>query len=1181
MSGRTALQVAGGVVGAVIGFYTPIGPVAGASLGATVGGLAGAVLYPPDPIHYRGPTLSDLRPLTSQYGTPIPWVWANKRLAGTVIWQTNLQAVENTERSGGKGGQEVTSTTTTYWAAFAVLLCQGPIYGVRRIWADGKLIYDVSVENTGATIGGNIPLKVYTGSADQQPDPTMEQWLGAGNVPGYRGRAYVVFEHLELGVFGNRIPNLNFEVVTDGASANAREFIWHDAPDAGDAVFYDDGLGAMRYNKWTDRLLFISAKQGTQPAGFPVAQDYTLGIARTDVTQYVDPASNFQGWMTIPSAPSDFTIERFEIARGLPRIVMSSNDGGTTWQNRVHIIDAVTGATHGTWDYSHFTGGSSARVDYIAMGPAEAWAQDGDISVQVPERAAVFLERAEVDRWSVFVRDIRSTTDDWTYIGRSTNEFGGVFDNGGALWWVEATGSGASDVVMLKKWNPATQAVQEFYLPELDALRVPSSYGAFSFALDTTNNRVWVRSLAIPSNAGNAYAKTVIFDPTGGTPLVLDVIDTPFGSGTALVNDVQQMFFSEHDGIMWMQVEGDGGAKVMRGFDVNSVTAAGKHDFGMHSVLYWPAAGRYGALYAMRRGYVSGVDGDDYYTVLERMTFGRITPGEVTVGDIVRDICVSAGLAEADIDVTELTDVTQGYEFHGPATAVAGIEPLMHIYNFECVESGGVLAFRKKGRAVARSLGPEEIGVGARFGEAPLLRLERIDDGDLPRQVEVGYLSIGSDYAVVTQASRRVTTGAADKVRLDFPAALEDDEALHVAERILYDKHVARMAGTITVGIKHADLEPTDVIEIDDGEFVHQVRIVKADLGGNGVVQLDVVYEDESVASATSGLSGVPAGAIGGQVIVSPAAGTVAVEIFEAPTLLYDRDAPEIWVAAHRTAPDDGWQLAVVQLSSDGGQTWGQQITLQTETLSGVATTVLAAGTPDVFDTINTVQVATVGPDLASITEAQALAGTGNVAMVGDEVLIYVNATDNGDGTWTLSKLLRGLKGTEWAMSGHAVGDRFVLLGAGLGRFELQAGDIGSDMVVRYAPPGSTSWLTDSLELAGRNLECWSPAHLGGGRAADGAVTITWSRRDRLASSTNEFLDLPMSEASEAYELVIYTDGTFGTVKRTVTGITSETYTYSAANQVTDFGSTQATVYVRVFQVSAVVGRGYPAQGAV
>jgi len=86
-----------------------------------------------------------------------------------------------------------------YSLSFAVALCEGEIDGVGRIWADGRLM-DLS----GATV------RVHCGGEAQTPDPLIEAVEGAA--PAYRGTAYVVFEDLALGPFGNRPPQLSFEV---------------------------------------------------------------------------------------------------------------------------------------------------------------------------------------------------------------------------------------------------------------------------------------------------------------------------------------------------------------------------------------------------------------------------------------------------------------------------------------------------------------------------------------------------------------------------------------------------------------------------------------------------------------------------------------------------------------------------------------------------------------------------------------------------------------------------------------------------------------------------------------------------------------------------------------------------------------------------------------------------------
>ena len=71
-----------------------------------------------------------------------------------------------------------------------------------------------------------ITMRVYTGTRDQLPDPKIEAVEGAGTVPAYRGTAYVVIEDLELGRFGNRVPQFTFEVTRPSQTGAGWRPIW-------------------------------------------------------------------------------------------------------------------------------------------------------------------------------------------------------------------------------------------------------------------------------------------------------------------------------------------------------------------------------------------------------------------------------------------------------------------------------------------------------------------------------------------------------------------------------------------------------------------------------------------------------------------------------------------------------------------------------------------------------------------------------------------------------------------------------------------------------------------------------------------------------------------------------------------------------------------------------------------
>lgn len=181
-----------------------LGTALGGPLGGALGSLAGRQIDGQilGGGRREGPRLKDLAITTSTYGRPIARTVGRMRLEGTIVWATDLQ--ERSETSGGKGQPK--TTRYSYAISLAVMLASHPVDGIGRIWADGNLLRGAAGDlKTGGA------MRFYTGHGDQPPDPLIQAALGSP-CPAYRGRAYVVFEDLQLEDFGNRIPALSFEV---------------------------------------------------------------------------------------------------------------------------------------------------------------------------------------------------------------------------------------------------------------------------------------------------------------------------------------------------------------------------------------------------------------------------------------------------------------------------------------------------------------------------------------------------------------------------------------------------------------------------------------------------------------------------------------------------------------------------------------------------------------------------------------------------------------------------------------------------------------------------------------------------------------------------------------------------------------------------------------------------------
>ncbi len=189
------------VILSAVGTYVggPIGSAIGAALGQQIdrGILGGGKPR-------EGPRIKELEIQTSSYGTQVPAIFGAMRVAGTVIWSTDL--IE-TRSKRGSGKNRPATINYSYSASFAVALSSRPIARIGRVWADGNILRGAAGDLKSETI-----FRFHNGYGDQPLDPLLSSAETTGRCPAHRGMAYAVFEDLQLADFGNRIPSLTFEL---------------------------------------------------------------------------------------------------------------------------------------------------------------------------------------------------------------------------------------------------------------------------------------------------------------------------------------------------------------------------------------------------------------------------------------------------------------------------------------------------------------------------------------------------------------------------------------------------------------------------------------------------------------------------------------------------------------------------------------------------------------------------------------------------------------------------------------------------------------------------------------------------------------------------------------------------------------------------------------------------------
>ncbi len=174
--------------------------IAGQAIGRSIGAVAGSAI---DGVllgrSIEGPRLKSFQVMESREGAPIANVYGRMRVGGQVIWAARFKETRTERSSGGKGGP--TTTEYSYSVSFAVGICEGELTRIERVWANGAPLALT-----------NYAHRLYRGTETQVPDGLIEAVEGVGSTPAYRGLAYLVFEDFPLDPFGNRLPQLSFEV---------------------------------------------------------------------------------------------------------------------------------------------------------------------------------------------------------------------------------------------------------------------------------------------------------------------------------------------------------------------------------------------------------------------------------------------------------------------------------------------------------------------------------------------------------------------------------------------------------------------------------------------------------------------------------------------------------------------------------------------------------------------------------------------------------------------------------------------------------------------------------------------------------------------------------------------------------------------------------------------------------
>jgi len=1048
MSTQQVITVAFAAAGFAIG--GPTGAQVGAMIGSVVGGMV-------DPTNVQGPRLGDLSVQSSAEGAPIALAFGAVRIAGNVLQCSEKR--ERAHRESAKGGP--TTTTFTYSVDVAVGLCVGPIVGVRRIWANNKLIYDATATASAANIVASgkaaSGVAVYLGTEDQLPDPTLEAMTGIGSTPAYRGMAYIVFSGLQLADFGNVVPNFQCEVIASGTQVPYRRLVAATLP---------------------------------------------------------------QQWRT-SYAPGIGTPTIYSIDTGIIRVGVSGGLGGTTY----------------LYDFDGNFLGLEARQ------PAEA-------------------------QWPI------------AQYGSYPNIFWGV----GRLW----DGTPLYYAYYYRRIIGAQQTLitgSEYQIHKDASGGLPVGRQLLSCCLSSNGRYIFSITAPAGSTAGSGTGDCWhITEWTGEhAELVSEgTIDNPvyeyiFGPGSIPQSNSAGMMEDDLSHIWNVYGAGTGDVTV--------------YEIGSDGVLrkakvfrqYPDGDGLEPHVFTFPSCYVSAgvcvsITGNG---LCVHTRLPALDPTPVPLSGIVTALCKRAGLTDAQIDASALTETCHGYTVANAGTARSAIEPLRQFWPFDVREEDDKLVFVPRGGAQVAQIPWGDLAAHESGSPPEPLPIAMADETELPTVATIVYLAPGADYQVASQHARRtrvITPGqqwpiapAQNVTRIELPIAMTDAQAARAAATLLWDAFTARKTVTFSVTLAHAGLRVADPVQIISAGASYNLRITRIEESGL-VRTISAVFEDSAIYQSAP----PPAIREGVTQQSISLAGPTRLALLDIPILRDADNGPGYYAALGQYLP--GWPGGSLYTSADAGATWTLVDTVANSATLGTTIGVLGNWSGgNAWDETNSVIVQLPSGLALESLDALSVLNGGNAAVIGDEIVQFRTATLVGVGQYRLSGFLRGRKGTEDAMATHADADRFVLLDgvAGLIRVPGSLADIGKARLFKAVTAGQALEDASQVEWTnnGRGLKPLAPVAIAAGRDASGNVLIQWTRRSRIDADWRDAADAALGEAAELYHVEILSD--LGVLLRTLTS-TTPAVTYYADDCLADFGSMATSIPVRVYQVSASIGRGLP-----
>jgi len=1026
------------IVGAAIGGY--FGGPAGAQAGYMIGSVVGNAV---DPQIIKGPSIGDGVMQTSKEGVPRPIIHGTACIAGNLIDRSEIRKWKKRTKQGKGGPVNVEERMSL---TFAIRICEGPIAGIRRVWEDEKLVYDVRPEpDLSAEDSARYAAKFrfFNGSEDQLPSPALEKVRGAGNVPSYRGTAYIVFDDLDVTDRRGSVPNFRFEVFEDGevfgaitvfSAGEAYDLVDNQLVKKGDIIppMSGTGISSGQYMKGSMNGDFLAEKKIWAKVG----QDYL------EMPFDINPLGNVIASAWNPVRDQLAVVHYEESTKNVYGSLYDvTTDGVTRTDTKVLYQYSVgsSGASHGLADFS----------------------RSGDILVFNALHRMSFGTQVT---GSVRINSITKMFE--PNVQTMVENLGGEYINPSL------------------KCHPLNERYVIQIYSSGSGLRILDIVGGISITDVTYQGQGIIGQLGIPEWGFNG---NVLYfygaETTGGGGIRAIYLTTDlqgsliFRDAELVISDPRTQNVTRVDRFEWL----------------------GKFN---HLMTYWDGNG----LQHFMRGYtivqtnvfepyIADVEVDGGGLVVSTEYSSQV--GMTTLGRIVRDIAIRTKVDPNKIAMGELADtIVRGFMISGTYNSNNVLRSLQDTYLFDPAEFDGLTHLVPRGLPVVATIHEEDL-IDEPTEET------RENAREYPQKLELFYQNPDVGYTTAKATSERISPDyqLSGTKTMETPVTLIVDEAWQLADKQMkVSWEEAKGNIVLKVSSDWDFLTPTDCIGFIRRGVGNRLRIHKVDKSG-GVITLTCKFDRES--AYRSDVIGLPV--IPPTPPPSSITGETIFQFLNIPALVDNLDILHYYYGA--TGTSDAWYGAVVERRVDDDE-FSEISRVSVNSRMGLLVDPLPYSSEYFPDTTNSVvvQMFRDDDDLVSLSNSQLLREQNAAAISREdgtaEIIQFRDVEDLGERRFRLSYMLRGRLNS--IADSHAPGAVFTFLddvtavptGSALIGAELdhratsfnespENSEIHEDI---WQPPLSQlEWPVDQLKAVRNGNE----------------LTVTWSPRERFGTDVN------------------------------------------------------------------------------